>query len=88
MRCENKISTQVYFVELKKGSDITHAYKQVTQSIQHFRTKRAPIDKDLIIGIIAARGIPKAINQEFRNLKIDFKKNWGAELKATQVLQI
>ena len=79
VRCINNNTHEVYFVELKKGSNISKAYEQIVESIKLFHSKKTPINKEVIVGVIVYHGTPLT-SQKSKLLKIEFRKKHGKEL--------
>ncbi len=77
-----------HFVELK-GTDIEHAYKQLTSTIKWWREKVKHPQKEKTYAYMVSSSIPAAAEQKFRALKEQFKRDIGKDLiKKNQLLEI
>lgn len=76
-QCREKLAIKDYFVELK-GSDVTHGFDQIVETIKQVRMKGNFLKKNVTYGIIVASKVPQATG--IQNLKERFKKDYGADL--------
>lgn len=83
--CDDEIG---HFVELK-GTDIEHAYKQLTSTIKWWREKVKHPQKEKTYAYMVSSSVPASAEQKFRTLKEQFKRDMGKDLvKKNQLLEI
>lgn len=76
LKCD---SWHFMFVELK-GTDIDHAFEQICETIEYFKSYQITVTRKKIFGFIVSSSVPSVANQKFMKLKKKFKKLYGGIL--------